>query len=177
MTYYPDNFKGYLPFNMVKCTKMVVFRELMEEINKEKEVIIAVIENFRCDAVTNIFSPTSELIASSIETVIGEIMGVVKNTAARLPETRFSLAQPILRPKHDWYTKKYDGFCRSFVAGTNSLGLDNVAKIEAMPRASQFFAADKVHLTKESSKAYVNGLFFNSDSLFMAELVNLEAGK
>ena len=103
-------------------------------------------------------------------------MGVIKNTATRLPETRFALAQPILRPRHDWYTEKYDGLCRSFVAGVNSLGLENVAKLEAMPKASQSFVADKIHLTKESSEAYVNGLLFNSDSLFTAELVNLEAG-
>jgi hypothetical protein len=51
MANYPEKFKGYLPFNMVKCTKMVIFRALMEEINNEKEVIIGVIENFICDAV------------------------------------------------------------------------------------------------------------------------------
>jgi hypothetical protein len=81
-----------------------------------------------------------------------------------------------LRPRHDWYTEKYDGICRTYVASITSLGLGNVSKLEAMLRISQKFVNDQVHLTNDSSETYVNGLLFNSDSIFTAELVNLEVG-
>jgi hypothetical protein len=35
---------------------------------------------------------------------------------------------------------------------------------------------DEVHLTKDSSFTYVNGLLYNADTLFTAELIDLEAG-
>ena len=176
MTYYPEKFKGYPPFKMIKCTKIEVFKALMEEIKEEKEVIIAVIENFLCDAVRGIQNQTSELIDESMESTIGEFIGVIGTTATRLPDTRFALAQPIMRPRHDWYTEKYDGLCRSFVARINSLGLDNVSKMDAMPRTAQAFVEDQVHLTKESSAAYVNGMLYNAEALFTAEVVDLEEG-
>ena len=54
MTYYPEKFKEYPPFKMVKCTKIEVFKAVMEDIKEEREVIIAVVENFLCDAVKSI---------------------------------------------------------------------------------------------------------------------------
>jgi hypothetical protein len=44
------------------------------------------------------------------------------------------------------------------VAGITAMGLVNVSKLDAMPKKSQFFIDDMVHLTKESGEAYVNGL-------------------
>jgi hypothetical protein len=45
-----------------------------------------------------------------------------------------------------------------------------------MSKSSQKFQEDQIHLTGESGEAYVNGLLFNSDSIFRAEVVNLELG-
>jgi hypothetical protein len=151
-TYHPEKFNGYPPFNMIKCTKMVVFKALMDDINDEKEIIIYVMENFLCDAVRGVQTPTAEQIDKSIESVINEFMGVIGKTATKLPETRFALVQPILRPKHDWYTERYEGICRAFVAGVNGLGLENVSKLEAMSKSSQTFQEDQIHLTGESGK-------------------------
>jgi hypothetical protein len=86
------------------------------------------------------------------------------------------LAQPILRPRNDWYTERYEGLCRSYVAGVNGLGLFNVSKLDAMTKMTQSFTDDLVHLTNESSTSYVNGLLYNSDSLFTAEIIDLVEG-
>ena len=128
-TYRKDKFKGYPPYKLIKCTKVEVFKAVMDEVKAEKEVIIAIIENFLCDSVKNILAPTSDLIDGAIEATIKDFLGIVSSTAKRLPGTRFALAQPILRPRDEWYTERYDGLCRSFVAGVNSIGLENVSKL------------------------------------------------
>lgn len=176
MTYKPEKFKEYPPYKMLKCTRFEVFKVMMEEIKNEKEIIIAVIENFICDAVRNLPNASSDSIDSAIDATIKEFMGVVQNTAKRLPTARFAIAQPILRPRNDWYTERYEGLCRTYVARVNGLGLDNVSRLDAMTRTSQNFVDDQVHLTIESSIAYVNGLLYNSDAIFTAEIVDLEAG-
>ncbi len=150
-------FKEYPPYKMLKCTRFEVFKVMMDEIRNEKEIIIGVVENFLCDVVRDLPNASSESIDAAIDTAIGEFMGVVGNTAKRLPLARFAIAQPILRPRNEWYTERYEGFCRSYVASVNGLGLDNVLRLDAMSRASQSFVSDQVHLTKDSSITYVNG--------------------
>ena len=174
MTYYPEKFKEYPPFKMIKCTKMEVFKAVMDDIREEKEVIIAVVENFLCDAVRSIPIPSTNLIDDALEATMKDYFGVIRHTAKRLTKTRFALAQPIMRPRNEWYTERYVGLCRSFVASVNASGLVNVSKLEAMPKISQTFVDDQVHLTLESSRAYVNGLLFNADALFTAEIIDIE---
>ena len=176
-TYKPESFKVYPAYKMVKCTKMEVFKAVMDDVKEEKEVIIAVIENFICDAVRAIPTQTSpNLIDEAIDALGCQFFRVIRETAKRLPLTRFALAQPILRPRDTWYTERYDGICRSFVAGVNALGLENVSKLEALSKKSQQFVNDGVHLTEESSMSYINGLLYNADNFFSAEIINLEDG-
>jgi hypothetical protein len=52
---------------MTKCTKDEVFKVVMDEISDEKEVIIAVIENFLCDMVRSVQNPTTYQIDKSID--------------------------------------------------------------------------------------------------------------
>ncbi len=44
---------------MVKCTKVEVFKAVVDNIREEKEVIITVIDHFLCDAVNYIPTPSS----------------------------------------------------------------------------------------------------------------------
>ena len=175
-TYEHEKFKGYPSYKMIKCTKIKVFEAAMEEIKDEKEVIIAVIENFICDAVRDTQEPTPDLIDDAIDKTLKNFMGVIHGTATRLPKTRFALALPIMRPRHDWYMERYEGLCRTFAAKTNALGLENVSKVEALSKKSQLFLDEQVHLTPESSKTYVNELLYYADNLFTAEIENLEEG-
>jgi hypothetical protein len=78
----------------------------MDEIRDEKEIIIAVMENFTCDAVRDLPTTSSESIDGAIDTTIGEFMGVVQNTAKRPPLIKFALAQSILRPRNEWYKER-----------------------------------------------------------------------
>jgi hypothetical protein len=174
--YSQEKFREYPPYKMAKCTRIEVFKALMDDIKDEKEIIIAVIENFICDAVRAISAHSGDLIDAAIDSSIKEFMYHVGHTAARLPTARFALAQPIMRPRDQWYTERYEGICRTFVAGVNALARDNVSKLDAMSRLSQNFTIDEVHLTKDSSYTYVNGLLYSADSIFTAEIIDLEAG-
>ncbi len=44
------------------------------------------------------------------------------------------------------------------------------------PKMSKIFVDDLVHLTRESSETYVNGLLYNSEALFTSEIADLEEG-
>ena len=54
------------------------------------------------------------------------------------------------------------------------MGLDYVSKLDSMLKMAQFFVDDLVHRTKESSENYVNVLLLDTESLFTAEVVDLE---
>ncbi len=174
--YHEDKFKGYPPYKMIKCTKVEVFRAVMDDIKDEKEVIIAVIENFLCDSVRNTLAITSDQIDEAINSTLKEFIDIVSTAANKLPGTRFALAQPTLRPRDEWFMERYDGLCRTFVAGINSMNNENISKLDALSRLSQNFEDDQVHLTLESGATYVNCLLYNADSFFTAEIVNLEEG-
>jgi hypothetical protein len=176
MAYKQEKFKEYPPYNILKCTRFEVFKVMMDEISDEKEIIIAVIKNFLCDAVKALPNATTESIDAAIDATIGQFMDMVANTAKRLPLARFAVEQPILRPRNNWYMEGFEGFCRSYVAGINGIGLENVSKLEAKTRQSQRFVDDQVHLTKDSSMVYVNCLLYNAEAFFTAELIDLEAG-
>ena len=82
-TYRPEKFKGYPPYKMAKCTRIEVFKAMMDDIKDEKEVIIAVIENFICDAVRAVPEHSEVLIDGAIDSSIKEFMYYVGNTATK----------------------------------------------------------------------------------------------
>ncbi len=171
--YTPSKFKEYPPYKMIKCTKVELFRVALETIKEEKEVIISVIENFLCDAMRSIQDPNADQIDSIIEGVIDDYLGVIKKAALRLPETKFALAQPILRPAHKWYMDRHDGFSRLYVNKINAMGFENIAKLDTLSRMSQSFVTDGVHLTADSGRTFVNMLLFNSENFFETEVIDL----
>ena len=68
----------------------------------EKRVIISTIENFLCDAVKGLSDPQE--ITRTVKDVFTEFFDVVKETALRLPNTRFAMVGPMDRPAVAWYT-------------------------------------------------------------------------
>ena len=69
-----------------RCTKIESFRALMTElVSDDKKVIISVIENFLCDAVT---STDKKEIEETINATMTAFVEIVKTTATRLTETR-----------------------------------------------------------------------------------------
>jgi hypothetical protein len=101
--------------------------------------------------------------------VIDDYVGVFKKAAIRLPKTK-----PILRPAHKWYMERHEGFCKFFVSKINSMGFENVSKLETLSRMSQSFATDGVLLTADSGRTFVNMLLFNAEYFFETEVINLE---
>ena len=173
-TYTTTRFKEYPPFKMLKCTKFELFRVALEELKDEKEIIISVIENFVCDGVRKLQNPTPDQIDGSIEEVITSFMVDIKRAAKRLPSTKFALAQPILRPTHEWYIERHDGMCRAYVNGIKAINMENVSKLDNLSRMSQNFMEDGIHLTPESGKTFIDMLLSHSDKFFNTEVINLE---
>ena len=75
--------------NLQRCTKIESFRTLMAElVYEDKKVIISVVENFVCDAVKSLEKKTVE---EKINETLVAFVDTVKNTATRLPETRYTI--------------------------------------------------------------------------------------
>ena len=78
-----------------------VFKVKMDEIEKvDRKIVILVVENFICDAVKGITddAATNGLCEKSIK----DFLKIVHETANRLPDSKFALAHPILRPGNVW---------------------------------------------------------------------------
>ena len=171
-TYKHGEFPDYPQFKLVKCTKKEVFAIALDEVGKEKgEVIISVIENFLCDAVRDLEDPEAK--NTALEKTIQDYLGMVRMAAIERPEVKFALAQPTLRPLHQWFTKGHEAFCKKIAEGIRIMDLGNVGKIDAPIKMSQIFEQDGVHLTPTSGRVYVNALLYNADAFFSAEIVNL----
>ena len=53
--YEAGKFKSYNPDNMMRCTRLEVFKAKMDALEvDDKEIVISVIENFICDAVRDV---------------------------------------------------------------------------------------------------------------------------
>ena len=172
------DFTGYAKYKMVNCTNKEVLDAALDNIGKGKgEIIISVIENLLCDAVNDITNPeliNSEAINAALEEAFKCYLKKVKTAATSHPEVKFALAQPTLRPLHQWFTEGHEAFCKKLGEGIREMDLQNVAKIDCPIKMSQIFEADGVHLTPTSGKVFVNALLFNADAYFTAELINLE---
>ena len=171
--YEPSKYQNYNPYIMVNCTKMEVFKVKMGELGPEdKEIVISVIENFVCDAVDGV---RDETVATGLYTrSVKDFMDTVRETSKRLPESRFALTQPILRPGNAWYTTKHEDLCRDFIEGVNAMKQTNVTKLDALSRSSQKFEYDGIHLTPECGSTFVGTTLETAQAFFDAEMVDLE---
>ena len=115
--YKAQSLSQFDPYIMKKCTKFEIFQVQMGHLGPEdKEIIISVIENFLCDAVVGISDRS--LAAGIWEKIIKQFMCLVHDKAVNLPETKFALIPPILRPGNTWYSDDYEGICKFFNEGT-----------------------------------------------------------
>ena len=146
--YEAGKFKSYNPYNMMRCTRLEVFKAKMDALEvDDKEIVISVIENFICDAVRDVVD--DHLSNVNCETVIKTFMSTLKEAADRLPESRFALARPMMRPGNAWYSGKYKDIVKYFDEGFNSIGRSNITKLVPLSKMSQKFEYDGVHLTPE----------------------------
>ena len=161
------------PYRMVNCTSIEVFRAKMDELEKvDKEVIISVIENFICDAVRGV---TDEVAANGLcEKSIKDFLKTVNETAKRLPDSKFALAQPILRPGNAWYNERYEDLYKFYNEGLKAMKSTNIMGLEPLSRMSQKFEYDGVHLTPDHGTIFVTTTLEKAETFFKAEIIDLE---
>ena len=171
--YEAGRFTGYNPYIMMNCTRIEVFKAKMDALEVEdKEIVISVIENFICDAVRDVLD--ERVSNENCEKTIKIFMLTLKEAAERLPESRFALARPMLRPGNAWYSEKFEAIVKFFDDGINSIGRSNIAKLDPLSRMSQKFEYDGVHLTPECGAIFVETMLENAEAFFNAEIVDID---
>ena len=171
--YKPDEFKEYNDYKMVKCTKKETFVAVLDDIEKGKgEVVISVVENLLCDAIGGNTDP--EAMNQILEEEIKTFLSIIKDVATKRQDLKIAVAQPTLRPLHQWFTDSHEAFCKKIAEGIRQMDLRNVGKIDGPIKMSQVFEEDGVHLTPCSGKVFVNTILYNADAFFTAELIDLE---
>jgi hypothetical protein len=117
--YKPELFKEFRPYQMMKCTTMDSFSALMTELEEGRNnVIISVFENIITDAAkpAKDDDTVNKLIGEAIKTSVS----LIGKTAARLPESKFCIVMPLMRPAHKWFQEKQtliDETIREAIAG------------------------------------------------------------
>jgi hypothetical protein len=170
--YRPEVFKDFKQYNMVRCTDIVTFKAVVENLEaEENEVIISVLENFLERSVGAERSEEGIWLRSG-ET-LQAFTQIIKEASTRLPNTKFVLADPITRPKLAWYQEKFDTFNDAIGEGIGLLKRDNITRIEGIAQGCQQFENDQVHLTPASGQIFIEGLLTKAEVFFRAPLVNL----
>ncbi len=95
--YKPEKYTKFGAYQMMKCTTMDSFTAMMGEIEESNgRVIISVFENIISDAASQAKGDDDrkELIKESIN----KVLTLIESTSAKLPESKFCIIMPLLRP-------------------------------------------------------------------------------
>ena len=156
----------YREYKVVKCTQASGFRAYMESMDKDKSsVLISVIENFLVDPV----GADVEKPEASINECINNFLKIVKETAIKLPNTKFAIVMPMRRPSIQWYQEKIELITKELAGRIKSM----TGSIECVTPASQLFEEDLTHLTMSSSKIFLDWILDLAEDFFDAEQVDL----
>jgi len=97
--YKPDLYKDFNSYNMVRCTDAVTLKAITDNLEEnEAEVIVSVLENFLERSVLD--ETCEEDLYDSLGETIRSFMSTIYNVAKRYPNTKFAIAEPILRRHH-----------------------------------------------------------------------------
>ena len=83
------------------------------------------------------------------------------------------MVKPILRPSQTWYTDNFEKICDFFDVGINTLGFNNITKLDAVSRMAQQFIDDGVHLTPAAGRMVVDAILLTAEAFYTAETVDL----
>lgn len=174
--YVPDIFPKHPPYEMVKCVNMDVFKvRIMDLSDKNKFVIISVLENLFADAVKATLDQDQDMdmigeddLIKVVEDVIKDFCALVKSAAERLPASAFILVHPIQRPALEWYFKLFPDICSLFEKQVDDLAAaqTNVARINSFAQECQQFDDHGVHLTPDSMKIFIESVLSTADQIF-----------
>jgi hypothetical protein len=176
--YSPETYKNHKPFGMLKTCNLEVFKTRMNALQDEKGVVIQVIENLLEDAVKgNVREDGTileDVLSNTIKATIKVVMKSVKVAASRMPETKFALIMPILRPCSRWYSERFDQVTDLFSEAGIELAMKNVRLINCFATEFQLFDDGNLHLTNESGAMFVEAVLGASEAFFMEEDVGVE---
>jgi hypothetical protein len=99
---------------------------------------------------------------------------MIHDKAVDLPDTKFALVPPILRLEKKWYTNEYEGICKFFNKGVKAMIRNNVTKTVPMSIMSQQFKVDRVLLTKNLRKLFIEMAFQKAEIIYKAPIVELD---
>jgi hypothetical protein len=154
-----------------RCTNIEGFVAHLDTVDSDvTEVIISVLENFVDKAGEGKDEDPRD---RAIFDVIKKYLESIEDAARKNPTTKFFLADPILRPKLDWFDGIVDKVRKEVRDVLQSLGIQNIFRSDVISRASQQFDPDLVHLTPASGKVFVQGLLDAAEKAFQAEYVEL----
>jgi hypothetical protein len=157
---------------MVRCTDISSFRAIMTNLESDdKEVIVSVVENFLATAARD--EKTEEGRFEALGESVKEYMRIIRESAVSRPNVKFALANPMKRPKFDWYQNNLDDIQLTLVEIVTRFRLDNITLFEAIPDGCQQFEEDQVHLTRASGDIFVEGLIKGAETFFDTELIQL----
>jgi hypothetical protein len=170
--YRTDVHKSNNTYSMVRCTDINNFKAVMNNLeDDDKHVIISVVENFLSSAARN--ESSTEGYLQKMGETMDQYLKILKETAARMPATRFAVADPISRPIYEWYQTNFEAIELSFAEGITWMKQNNISRVKAMPHGCQQFEADGVHLTEASAQIFIETMLKESELFFAAKLVDL----
>ena len=170
--YRASAYKKYPECAMIRCVDFESFSAQLVGLDScETEVIISVLENFLEKSIQG--GAGNEVLLDNFGSTIESFMASVRSAAIRLPNSRFSLAEPIKRPKNPQYQNHFEDIIKAFSEAVVFARRDNISKIEAIAEGCQQFEADEVHLTGASGQIFLEGLLTKSEAFFAAPFVNL----
>jgi hypothetical protein len=171
--YQRDAFKANRAYSVVRCTDIANFNAIMMNLeDDDKEVIISVMENFVSSAARD--ETTEEGHLTKMGETMDTFLKVIQSVAVRMPVTKFSVVDPINRPKFDWYSKNYDAIRWTTREGIAKMRRTNLTCVDGLPLGCAQFEADGVHLTAASAQIFLESLLKNSEAFFDAPTVTVE---
>ena len=170
--YRPELYKDFKTYNVARCTDIVTFKAVMDNLEEEESgVIVSVLENFLDRSIEK--GGGNEAVLNNLGETIATFVGIIKAAAIRFPTTRFSIADPIKRPKNPQYQNHFEDIIQSVGDAVAFVKRDNMTRIDAIAEGYQQFENNQVHLTAASGQIFVEGLLSKSEAFFSAPMVNL----
>ena len=170
--FYPDvDPKWREDMKFVKCTKIEVFKAILDDTNAEK-IIISVVENFLADAVEVLLVKGKEEVEKAIDVAMKEYLEIVQVAADKRPNVKFALVEPMRRPALPWYETKLEDIVLFHNKCIQKMRRPNVDRINGLLHSSQHFDSFGVHLVASSGISFVEMIIANADDLF--EMMNTD---
>ena len=172
--YKPESYPNHKPCAMVRCTNLEVFKATMSTLElTDKEVIISVVENMICDAVSGTLDDENAF-NEKLEESIKVYLKVVQDCATKFLESKFVLVRPTLRPLHKWYMDNHDDLCKAIDESVGKMSNSNIGRVHGLSRMSQQFENDGVHYNETSGRVFLDSILSDADAYFKAELIEID---